>query len=286
MKRWIWAAYVFCAISCLAIAVCYLNTDWAVDFYAIIGGVLYLLLAIYGILVDKIAFRVVEILYRVSGQVEMLYCADLLFMQRPQRVVPIDLITPVGCHPGFRLPVDVSPFRVVSPTVEFWIARYWRACAWASWLARSLIWSDGTPVGQQLHAPAGRAGWLEFSSVKYRCRKHALSTGIRRYIIVIPPIGFSAVTSARHSNTAQLPLLPVIRTDANSLNSPLKKSLYRRGRVIVAEDKARDRRESLDSGRERNAAVRSQGPDVTRMDFFNGLLRVEPTEISVDAPTT
>ncbi len=40
----------------------------------------------------------------------------------------------------------------------------------------------------------------------------------------------------------------------------------------MAEDKARDRRESLDSGRERNAVVRSQGPDVTRMDFFNGLL--------------
>ena len=40
----------------------------------------------------------------------------------------------------------------------------------------------------------------------------------------------------------------------------------------MAEDKARDRRESLDSGRERNAVFRSQGPDVARMDFFNGLL--------------
>jgi hypothetical protein len=52
----------------------------------------------------------------------------------------------------------------------------------------------------------------------------------------------------------------------------LKKSLCRRGRVIVAEDKARDRRESLDSGRERNAVVRSQGPDADRMDFIDGLL--------------
>ena len=40
----------------------------------------------------------------------------------------------------------------------------------------------------------------------------------------------------------------------------------------MAEDKARDRRESLDSGRERNAVFRSQGPDAARMDFFNGLL--------------
>ena len=40
----------------------------------------------------------------------------------------------------------------------------------------------------------------------------------------------------------------------------------------MAEDKARDRRESLDSGRESNAVFRSQGPDVARMDFFNGLI--------------
>ena len=40
----------------------------------------------------------------------------------------------------------------------------------------------------------------------------------------------------------------------------------------MAEDKARDRRESLDSGRKRNAVFRSQGPDADRMDFFNGLL--------------
>ena len=40
----------------------------------------------------------------------------------------------------------------------------------------------------------------------------------------------------------------------------------------MAEDKARDRRESLDSGRERNAVIRSQGPDADRMDFINGLL--------------
>jgi len=51
----------------------------------------------------------------------------------------------------------------------------------------------------------------------------------------------------------------------------------------VVEDKARDRVESGDSGRERNAGVRPQGPDAclraphrqaARMDFFNGLLRI------------
>ena len=40
----------------------------------------------------------------------------------------------------------------------------------------------------------------------------------------------------------------------------------------MAEDKARDRRASLDSGRERNAVFRSQGPDADRMDFINGLI--------------
>ena len=40
----------------------------------------------------------------------------------------------------------------------------------------------------------------------------------------------------------------------------------------MAEGKARDRVESRDSARERNAGVRPQGPDVVRMDFFNGLL--------------
>ena len=45
-------------------------------------------------------------------------------------------------------------------------------------------------------------------------------------------------------------------------------------------DKARDRVESGDSRRERNAVFRPQGPDAARMDFFNGLLR--PFE-SVDA---
>ena len=43
----------------------------------------------------------------------------------------------------------------------------------------------------------------------------------------------------------------------------------------MAVDKARDRVESGDSGRERNAVIRPQGPDVARMDFFNGLLRPE-----------
>ncbi len=40
----------------------------------------------------------------------------------------------------------------------------------------------------------------------------------------------------------------------------------------MAEDKARDRVESGDSGRECNAVIRPQGPDATRMEFFNGLL--------------
>ena len=71
-----------------------------------------------------------------------------------------------------------------------------------------------------------------------------------------------------------------------SLNSPLKKSLCRRGRVIVAEDKTRDRRESLDSGRERNAVFRPQGPDAARMDFFNGLLKHVPTPNPFAGPVT
>ena len=40
----------------------------------------------------------------------------------------------------------------------------------------------------------------------------------------------------------------------------------------MAEGKARNRVESSDSARERNAGVRPQGPAVARMDFFNGLL--------------
>ena len=40
----------------------------------------------------------------------------------------------------------------------------------------------------------------------------------------------------------------------------------------MAEDKARDRVESRDSGRECNAVIRPQGPDAARMDFFNGLI--------------
>ncbi len=40
----------------------------------------------------------------------------------------------------------------------------------------------------------------------------------------------------------------------------------------MAEDKARDRVESGDSGRECNAVIRPQGPAAARMDFFNGLL--------------
>ena len=64
----------------------------------------------------------------------------------------------------------------------------------------------------------------------------------------------------------------LLRRAAPGTSSPLKESLCRRGRVIVDEDKARDRVESSDSARERNAVIRPQGPDVARMDFFNGLL--------------
>jgi hypothetical protein len=53
----------------------------------------------------------------------------------------------------------------------------------------------------------------------------------------------------------------------------LIKSLCRRGRAIVVEDKAHDQVESGDSGRECNAVIRPQGPDAARMDCFNGLLR-------------
>ena len=49
----------------------------------------------------------------------------------------------------------------------------------------------------------------------------------------------------------------------------------------MAEDKARDRRESLDSGRERNAVIRSQGPDADRMDFINGLLAAEFSHVVI-----
>ena len=54
--------------------------------------------------------------------------------------------------------------------------------------------------------------------------------------------------------------------------SPLIKSLCRRGRAIVTEDKARDRVDSGDSARERNAVIRPREPAVARMGFFNGLL--------------
>ena len=40
----------------------------------------------------------------------------------------------------------------------------------------------------------------------------------------------------------------------------------------MTEDKARDRAESGDSGRERNAVIRAQEPAADRMGFFNGLL--------------
>ena len=44
----------------------------------------------------------------------------------------------------------------------------------------------------------------------------------------------------------------------------------------MAEDKARNRVESSDSARERNAVFRPQGPAVARMGFFNGLLPAIP----------
>ncbi len=47
----------------------------------------------------------------------------------------------------------------------------------------------------------------------------------------------------------------------------------------MAEDKARDRVPSCDSARERNAGFRPQGPDVARMDFFNGLLGMFPVVV-------
>ncbi len=40
----------------------------------------------------------------------------------------------------------------------------------------------------------------------------------------------------------------------------------------MTKDKARDRAESGDSGRGRNAVIRPQEPAADRMDFFNGLL--------------
>ena len=65
----------------------------------------------------------------------------------------------------------------------------------------------------------------------------------------------------------------VLQVSADTHNSPLRKSLCRRGRANVVEDKARDRVPSFDSARERNAVFRPQGPAVARMDFFNGLIR-------------
>ncbi len=41
----------------------------------------------------------------------------------------------------------------------------------------------------------------------------------------------------------------------------------------MTEDKARDRVDSADSARERNAVNRLREPAVARMGFFNGLLR-------------
>ncbi len=48
----------------------------------------------------------------------------------------------------------------------------------------------------------------------------------------------------------------------------------------MTEDMARDRAESGDSERERNAVIRPQEPAADRMDFFNGLL-ARPLEFAV-----
>ena len=76
-----------------------------------------------------------------------------------------------------------------------------------------------------------------------------------------------------------LPAGPHLQQNATS--SPLKESLCRRGRVIVAEDKARDR---VESGIRGGSATQSFGHkgrtpvcvrthrQAARMDFFNGLL--------------
>ena len=52
----------------------------------------------------------------------------------------------------------------------------------------------------------------------------------------------------------------------------------------MAEDKAHDRVESGDSGRECNAVIRPQGPDAARMDFFNGLIGEQPHLVSDRSP--
>ena len=65
-------------------------------------------------------------------------------------------------------------------------------------------------------------------------------------------------------------------------------AIYFRDRTlaIVTEDKARDRVESGDSGRERNAVIRPQEPAAARMDFFNGLLRFGPGLTVHNSPAT
>ncbi len=47
----------------------------------------------------------------------------------------------------------------------------------------------------------------------------------------------------------------------------------------MTEDKARDRVESGDSGRERNAVIRPQEPAADRMDVFNGLLGIHRSSV-------
>ena len=53
-------------------------------------------------------------------------------------------------------------------------------------------------------------------------------------------------------------------------SSPSIKLLCRRGRVMAVEDKARDRVESRDSGRERNAGFDRQGRPQPRWTFSTG----------------
>ena len=101
---------------------------------------------------------------------------------------------------------------------------------------------------------------LPFFGDRKAARSHCIPTGVNRDMN-----GFD-------ENREGTRVPEFTSTARQSLNSLLIKSLCRRGRVIVAEDKAHDRVESGDSGRECNAVIRPEGPDAARMDFFNGLL--------------
>jgi len=73
-------------------------------------------------------------------------------------------------------------------------------------------------------------------------------------------------------------------------NNPLKKSLRRRGMVSRPGNMSlwpKTRRATASNrgfGRERNAVIRPQGPDVARMYFFNGLITVEALKVPYPIP--